>query len=84
MAHYLNGHDCSFVDLEPSEEITHALRCAARGKSLQLTLKFPSENAACEALAYDKVTPNLSLPNDTLILISCVCTRPASALPASR
>ncbi len=51
---------------------------------LQVTLKFPSENAACKALAYDKVTLSLSLPNDTLILISSVCTRPPSARPPSQ
>ncbi len=50
----------------------------------KLTLKFLCENAACEALAYDEETLSLSLPNDTLILISCVYTRPAIARPASQ
>ncbi len=47
-------------------------------------LAISSENAICEAPAHDKVTLSVSLPNDTLLLISCVCTRPASARPASQ
>ncbi len=67
-------YDCIFVNLESSEEIKHAcLRCDERGHILQLTLKFSSENAACEALAHDKVMLSLSLTNDTIVVISCVC-----------
>ncbi len=61
MAHYLNGHDCSFVDLEPSEEITHALRCAAfTGKRVvenaRQTLQFCS--GVYDAYIY-QITPLL-------------------------
>ncbi len=47
-------------------------RAEWRNQSLQLTLKFPSENAAREMRAYDMVKLSFSLPNDSLILISCL------------
>ncbi len=45
--------------------------------------KIPSENAGCEVQACDYVKTSLTLPNEMQILISFVCSRPASAQPAS-
>ncbi len=41
MAHYLNGHDCSIVNLEPSVEITHASGAPSVGKAFNWPWHFP-------------------------------------------
>ncbi len=70
MPRFLNAHDSSFVISEARGAIKHACRwCVGRGQSFLMALKFPSEKAACMSL---------SLPNETLIFIRSVCTRPAS------
>ncbi len=82
--HFLNALDPGVVNSEPSGVIKYALhRCTGRGQSLQRALKFPSENEVCEVQECDKVKTSLLLPNNTLILISFVCSRPASARSAS-
>ncbi len=63
----------SSIQREVKKSSTHASGAPSVGKAFNWPWNFPSENAAGEALAYDKETLSLSLPNDKLILISCVC-----------